>query len=123
MNFRKVLAGKSLGDAHQGRPKPSMHIGNLAVNEPTDQHIRAVPDGAGQNEDFMTSRMSPPAAANGTARDRAGKGWHRSGRCLEHNPVCAHKRQGLNCRHDKPPSNVAQLNVMNDCLFYVISAC
>jgi len=85
-----------------------MHIRNLAVNEPTDQHIRAVPDSAGQNENVVTSRMTPPAAANGTAHDRARKGWYRSGRCLEHNPVCAHKRQSLNCCHDKPPSsNVA----------------
>jgi hypothetical protein len=69
-----------------------MHIRNLAVNESTNQHIRAVSDSAGQNEDFMTSRMSPPAAADGTTRDRAGERWHRAGRCLEHNPVCLHKR-------------------------------
>jgi hypothetical protein len=83
-----------------------MYIRDLAINEPTDEYIRAVPDGAGQKEDFMTSRMSPPTAADGAARDHAGKGWHRPGCRLEHDPVCAHKCQGLGCCHDKGLSNV-----------------
>ena len=63
-----------------------MYISHLAVNEPADQHIRAVPDGAGQSEDFMTARMCPPAAADGAARDGAGERWYRTGRRLSTTP-------------------------------------
>jgi hypothetical protein len=47
MNLRKILARKSLGGAHQGWPQASMHIGDLAANESTDQHIRTVPHSTG----------------------------------------------------------------------------
>ena len=47
MNLRKRLARKPLGGAHQGWPQASMHIGDLAANESTDQYIRTVPDSTG----------------------------------------------------------------------------
>jgi hypothetical protein len=80
MDFRKALTSKSSGDAHEGRPQALMHIRNFAVNKTTDQYIRAVPDGAGQYKYFLTPRMSPPAAANRTARDRFGERRHRATR-------------------------------------------
>ena len=108
VNLRKVFAGKSLGNADQSRPQASMYKSDLAVNEPANQHIRTVPGSAGQCKDFMISRMSPPAAADGAARDGAGKRRYRTGRRLEHNTVCAHKCQGFSCCQDKSPSNVAK---------------
>jgi hypothetical protein len=57
----------------------------------------------------MTSRMSPPAAANRTARDRGGERGHRASRCLERNPVSAYKRQCLSFCHDN--TNVPSLEL------------
>ena len=46
VNLRKTLVRKSLRGAHQSWPKTSMHISDLAVNEPTDEHVRTVSDNA-----------------------------------------------------------------------------
>lgn len=95
VNASQMLAWKTLGDAHQSGPQASMDIRDLAVDEPADEHVSAVPHGAGQGEDLTTARMRPPAAMDGTAGDGTCERWHWTGARFEHDAVCSHERQSF----------------------------
>src|SRR5579864_4650344 len=80
----------STGPACRSRP---MHVGDLPVHEPTDEHIRRVPHEASQREDLMALRMTPPVSANALANRGVGESDHRSVRRLENDPMPLDKLQ------------------------------
>ena len=75
------------GEPDKCRPDPPMHVGNLSVYKPADQHIRRIPHQASQREDLVALRVAPPVSANALTSRGVGECDHRSVRRLEYDPV------------------------------------
>src|SRR5436190_9761357 len=88
--------------ADDGRPEPSMHVRDLAANEPADEDVGGIADAPGQREDLLSSGMAPPAAAHTRARDRVRERRDpRAGdvRRLQHDAATPDKGDCLSGRH------------------------
>jgi hypothetical protein len=70
-----------------------MHVGDLPVHEPADEHIGRIPHEASQSEDLMALRMTPPVSANALASRGVGESDHRSVRRFENDPMPLDKLQ------------------------------
>ena len=78
-----------------------MNICDLTFNEPTHQHVGAVPDSTGQRENLAATGVCPPAAVDWAACDCDRERWYGPGSRLQYNPVCAHKFYGVRCCHKR----------------------
>jgi hypothetical protein len=72
VNLCQARVRKPIRQSHQSRPQPTMNVRDLAVDEPADEYVRAIPHRARSGEYLAPPRMCPPAATNRPARDRTG---------------------------------------------------
>ena len=87
-----------------------MDVGDLAVQELADEHVRRVADGSGGDKDRASLRVAPPASADAFAGNRIGERRDWSARGLQYDPVTANERNGLS-RPDRPLTDVASKRI------------
>src|SRR5688572_29894805 len=80
-------------------PQPAMHKGDLSFDQPADQDVLVIANGAGHREDLLAFRMRPPAPSNRPSRDRLCERRHRSSCGLEHDAVLANECESLARSH------------------------
>ena len=74
-------------------PEPPMHIGDLPVNEPADEHISRIPHETSQRKDLMALWVTPPVSTDALTSNGVGECGHRSVRRLENDPMTLDKLQ------------------------------
>jgi hypothetical protein len=67
------IALQLAGEPDECGPEPPMHIGNLPVHKPSDEHIRRIPHETSQRKDLMALWVTPPVSANALASRRIGE--------------------------------------------------
>ena len=70
MKLSKLLLGEKLCHANESWPQATMDKGNFSIDEAAHEYILATADCLRKFEDFVASRMRPPASANRLACDR-----------------------------------------------------
>jgi hypothetical protein len=86
-NLGQSVVPEFAGEPDECGPDPPMHVSDLPVHEPADEHIRRIPHEASQSEDLMALRMTPPVSANALASRGVGESDHRSVSRLENDPM------------------------------------
>jgi hypothetical protein len=76
-----------------------MDIGDLVVEEPTNQHVTGIANRSREPEDFLPLRVAPPASVYSPANDGLGQVWNRPARALKHNTMAADKGEGSSRSH------------------------
>ncbi len=99
MNLSKLLLWKELCHANESWPQATMDKGNSAVDEAAHEYILATADCLREFEDFVASRMRPPASANGLTRYGNRQCGHGAGGRLEDDAVLAYEVSGLTGSH------------------------
>jgi hypothetical protein len=81
------------GEPDECWPEPPMHIRDLPVHQPADEHVRRISQEASQREDLVAHRVTPPVSANALADHGVGECRDRSVRRLENDPMPLEKLQ------------------------------
>ena len=96
----KALHRKMPRRANQSRPQAAMHVGDLSVDEATNEHLVRASNGPRESKDVAAEGMRPPAAADGPARDSLGKRGHGARRRFEHDAMPPNEGDRLGRRQE-----------------------
>jgi hypothetical protein len=96
---REIVPREAVSESHQRRPEAAVNIGDLVVDEPTDQHITGIPNRPRQPEDILPFRMAPPASLYSLANYGLGQVWNGPLRTLKDNTMTAYKGEGSSRSH------------------------
>ncbi len=98
-NFRQLIFAKMRRQFDKGGPESAVNVGNVALYQLTNEHVRTFTNRVRDAKDFTTFRVTPPTAANGFTDDRFGKTGYRSARSLQHHTTAFYKGKSLFWRH------------------------
>jgi hypothetical protein len=76
-------------------PQPPMDERDLSLDQTAHEHIVTFPDRSRHREDFVTFRVSPPAAPHWFSSDGLGNRRNRPLPCFEHDTVLTNERESL----------------------------
>ena len=116
MESSQALDRKSVGEADECCPQPSVDERHLPVHEPRTDDIRGVGQPVQRFEDRVTRRVTPPTSANRSACDHLGNVRNRSASGLEEHSLLRQHFDRLHRRASCPaPARMQRLGAKARC--------